>query len=95
MKQQNQNSQRFQPLYLAAQKNSDEKPVSLNKGIVKGDINVGGIAGAMAIDEENLEDDAAGSTQFSPGDSYTTKCIISSSTNQGYVMAKKHKKTAK
>ena len=40
---------------------------STNKGIVQGDINVGGIAGSMAIDEEDPEDNAAGSTDFSLG----------------------------
>lgn len=62
---------------------------STNKGIVQGDINVGGIAGSMAIDEEDPEDNAAGSTDFSLGDSYTTMCIINGSTNQGYVTSKK------
>lgn len=62
---------------------------SVNKGVVQGDINVGGIAGSMAIDEEDPEDNAAGSTDFSLGNSYTTKCIINGSTNQGYVTSKK------
>lgn len=62
---------------------------SVNKGIVQGDINVGGIAGAMAIDKEDPEDNAAGSVEFSLGDSYTAKCIISGSSNEGYVTAKK------
>lgn len=62
---------------------------SLNKGVVEGDINVGGIAGSMAIDEEDPEDNAAGSTDFSLGDSYKTKCIITGSTNQGFVTSKK------
>ena len=61
----------------------------MNKGVVQGDINVGGIAGSMAIDEEDPEDNAAGSTDFSLGNSYTTKCIINGSTNQGYVTSKK------
>ena len=43
----------------------------------------------MAIDEEDPEDNAAGSTDFSLGDSYTTMCIINGSTNQGYVTSKK------
>lgn len=60
-----------------------------NKGIVQGDINVGGIAGAMAIDTEDPEDNAAGNTEYSLGNSYTAKCIINGSTNQGYVTAKK------
>ena len=62
---------------------------SVNKGVIQGDINVGGIAGAMAIDEEDPEDNAAGSTNFSLGNSYITKCIINNSTNQGYVTSKK------
>lgn len=62
---------------------------SYNKGIVQGDINVGGIAGSMAIDTEDPEDNAAGSMEYALGNSYTAKCIIKGSTNQGYVTSKK------
>lgn len=60
-----------------------------NKGIVKGDINVGGIAGSMAIDDEDLEDNAAGSVEYELGRRFITKCLIADSVNEGYVTAKK------
>lgn len=60
-----------------------------NKGVIKGDINVGGIAGAMSIDEEDPEDSAAGSVDYQIGRRYFTKCIITKSVNEGYVTAKK------
>ena len=62
----------------------------INKGIIKGDINVGGIAGAMSIDEEDPEDSAAGSVEYQIGRRYFTKCIITDSVNEGYVTAKKN-----
>lgn len=61
----------------------------INKGIVKGDINVGGIAGAMSIDEEDPEDNAAGNVDYQIGRRYFTKCIITDSVNEGYITAKK------
>lgn len=60
-----------------------------NEGIVKGDINIGGIAGAMSIDEEDPEDSAAGSVNYQIGRRYFTKCIITGCVNEGYVTAKK------
>lgn len=60
-----------------------------NKGNVEGDINIGGIAGAMAIDEEDLEGNAAGKADVSFGSTYLTKCVIANSTNEGFVTAKK------
>lgn len=60
-----------------------------NKGIVKGDINVGGIAGAMSVDEEDPEDSAAGSVDYQIGRRYFTKCLVTRSVNEGYVIAKK------
>lgn len=60
-----------------------------NRGIIQGDINVGGIAGAMSIDEEDPEDSAAGSIDYRIGQRYFTKCIITGSVNEGYITAKK------
>lgn len=60
-----------------------------NYGVVEGDINIGGVAGAMAIDEEDPEDSAAGTSQHSLGAVYQTKCILQSSKNYGYVKAKR------
>lgn len=61
----------------------------INNGIVKGDINIGGIAGSMSIDEEDPEDNAAGSVNYQVGRRFITKCIINDSVNRGYVTAKK------
>lgn len=60
-----------------------------NKGIVKGDINVGGIAGSMSIDDEDPEDSAAGKVEYKVGRRYITKCLLTDSVNEGYVTAKK------
>ncbi len=60
-----------------------------NTSIIKGDINIGGIAGAMSIDEEDPEDNAAGSVDFKLGQRYITKCIINNSINEGYITSKK------
>jgi hypothetical protein len=62
---------------------------STNEGVVEGDIDVGGIAGAMSIDEEDPEDNAAGLVDYKFGSSYILKCLIIGSTNDGYVTAKK------
>lgn len=61
-----------------------------NKGIVKGDINIGGIAGSMAVDEEDPEESAAGSVEYRIGSRFITKCIINDSVNNGYVTSKKN-----
>ena len=61
----------------------------INNGIIKGDINIGGIAGAMSVDEEDPEDNAAGNIDYQVGRRFITKCIIAESTNRGYVTAKK------
>ncbi len=60
-----------------------------NTSIIKGDINIGGIAGSMSIDDEDPEDNAAGSVDFKVGQRYITKCIINNSINEGYITAKK------
>ena len=60
-----------------------------NKGFIKGDINVGGIAGSMAIDDEDFEDSAAGAIEYEIGRRYITKCLVTDSVNEGYVTSKK------
>lgn len=60
-----------------------------NRGVVKGDINIGGIAGSMAIDEEDPEDNAAGSINYEIGRRFIMKCIIQDCVNEGYITAKK------
>lgn len=62
---------------------------SVNNGVVKGDINVGGIAGSMAIDEEDPEGNAAGSVNRSFGSRYLTRCILAGCENNGQITAKK------
>ncbi len=63
---------------------------AVNDGIVRGDVNVGGIAGSMAIDEEDPEGNAAGSIDRSFGSRYLTKCVINRCVNNGQVVAKKN-----
>lgn len=60
-----------------------------NYGVVEGDINVGGVAGSMAVDEEDPEDNAAGTSQLTLGAVYQTRCILQASKNYGYIKAKK------
>ena len=60
-----------------------------NRGVVKGDINIGGIAGSMAIDEEDPEDNAAGSIDYEVGRRFIMKCIIQDCVNDSYITAKK------
>ena len=61
---------------------------SINYGVIRGDVNVGGITGSMAIDEEDPEGSAAGSVQMSIGGRYTSRNIVHNCTNRGYVTAK-------
>ncbi|MDD6812605.1 MAG: hypothetical protein PUD93_12260 [Lachnospiraceae bacterium] len=61
-----------------------------NTGRVKGDVNIGGIAGSMAIDEEDPEGNAAGSVNRSFGSRYLTKCIVTGCKNEGQITAKKN-----
>ena len=60
-----------------------------NKGIIKGDINIGGITGAMSIDDEDLEGNAAGTVEYEIGRRFVTKCLVTNSVNEGYITAKK------
>lgn len=60
-----------------------------NKGIIKGDINIGGITGAMSIDDEDLEGNAAGTVDYEIGRRFVTKCLVTNSVNEGYITAKK------
>jgi hypothetical protein len=63
--------------------------ICTNKGTIQGDINVGGIAGSMAIDDEDPEDSAAGSIEYEIGRRFITKCLVTQSVNEGFVTAKK------
>lgn len=73
-----------------AQLTTGRTDICTNKGVVKGDINVGGIAGSMSIDSEDLEGNAAGNVDFELGSKFITRCAITNSVNEGYVMAKKN-----
>lgn len=63
---------------------------AVNNGMIQGDVNVGGIAGSMAIDEEDPEGNAAGSVDRSFGSRYLTKCVINRCENNGQVTSKKN-----
>lgn len=73
-----------------AQLTTGRTDICTNKGVVKGDINVGGIAGSMSIDSEDLEGNAAGNVDFELGSKFITRCVITNSVNEGYVTAKKN-----
>lgn len=62
----------------------------INRGSVRGDIDIGGVVGSMSIDEEDPEDNAAGDVDVELGGKYTTKCLIVDCTNQGFVTSKKN-----
>ena len=55
---------------------------------MSGDINIGGITGSMAIDEEDPEENAAGSVDKNLDATYTTQNIIYECENNGYITAK-------
>ncbi len=61
-----------------------------NRGEVRGDINTGGIAGSMAIDQEDPEDSAAGGIELGARNKYLLKNIIVNCINEGSVTGKKN-----
>ena len=61
---------------------------SSNYGNIRGDINIGGIAGSMAVDEDDPEENAAGTTRVNINGRYTTQNVISACINRGYITAK-------
>lgn len=61
-----------------------------NKGHVEADLNVGGIAGIMAVEYEiDPEDDAVADVSWKERHSYELKAVIASCVNKGNVTAKK------
>lgn len=60
-----------------------------NYGIIKGDINVGGITGTMGVDTNNLQDSSAADVEFSVGNKYLTRCLVQNCRNYGYITSKK------
>ncbi len=64
---------------------------SVNRGIIQGDINVGGIAGSMAIEYDfDLEDDHNLTEKMSPDSKYQLRAIISGCENYGKITSKKN-----
>ncbi|MBQ7463748.1 MAG: hypothetical protein IJS86_02705 [Lachnospiraceae bacterium] len=61
----------------------------MNSGIVRGDINIGGICGAMDVDDNDPEQNAAGDADYSPGEKYLLKNIICDCRNTGEIESKK------
>ena len=60
-----------------------------NHGKIDGDINIGGIVGAMSVDTDDQEENAAGSISFRLNYEYTTACLVNGCKNYGKVTAKK------
>ncbi|MBR3524459.1 MAG: hypothetical protein IKO11_01305 [Lachnospiraceae bacterium] len=61
---------------------------STNYGVIRGDINIGGISGFMAIDEEDPEENAAGTANVNLSGRYTTQNVLVNCINRGYITAK-------
>ena len=61
---------------------------SSNYGVIRGDINIGGISGSMAIDEEDPEENAAGTANVNLSGRYTTQNVLVNCINRGYITAK-------
>lgn len=61
----------------------------INAAAVSADINVGGIAGAMSIDDDDPEVNALREVTASLESTYLTKCIASNCRNNGRITAKK------
>lgn len=62
-----------------------------NKGTVKGDINVSGVAGTMAIEYDfDLEGDVTGIEDARMNSTFLTKCVLRGNVNLGKVTAQKN-----
>ncbi len=62
---------------------------SNNKGTIDGDINIGGIAGSMAIDTDDPEENAAGNMDGGFDAKYLLRNIVLECDNDSYVKSKK------
>jgi len=68
-----------------------EISAGINFGTIQGDINVGGIAGSMAIEYDfDPEDDYNLAEKISPGTKYLLRAVISGCENYGTVKSKKN-----
>lgn len=63
----------------------------INQGTVKGDIGTGGIVGAMAVDDENLESNQIITFGLKTGEAYSTVSVVSGCTNEGFISSRKDK----
>ena len=80
--------------YLFADVSESDKPDILNGrtigcvsyGTISGDINVGGVAGNLSIDDENLENNAMRSFDLKAGEGYAISNIVSDCENDGVVI---------
>ena len=62
-----------------------------NQGMVKGDIGIGGIVGAMAVDDENLESNQIITFGLKTGEAYSTVSVVRDCANEGFISARKDK----
>ena len=62
-----------------------------NQGVVKGDIGTGGIVGAMAVDDENLESNQIITFGLKTGEAYSTVSVVRGCTNEGFISSRKDK----
>lgn len=61
-----------------------------NKGVVRGDLNVSGIAGTMAIEYDfDLEGDVTGIENARWNSTFLTKCVLRKNVNEGNITAQK------
>ena len=64
---------------------------SVNRGVIQGDIDVGGVSGSMAIEYDfDLEDALNLTDKMSPGSKYLLRAIVSGCENYGKITAKKN-----
>lgn len=68
---------------------SGKVKLCINYGFINSDVNAGGIAGSMAIDDTDPESYAAGDAGSDFINKYVTKCVISDSINYGYIESKR------
>jgi len=62
-----------------------------NYGVIQGDINVGGIAGSIAIEYDfDPEDDHSLTEKLSPGSKYLLRAVITNCENYGKIASKKN-----
>lgn len=63
---------------------------SVNSGIIKGDVDVGGIIGEMGVDDTDVTESSASDVDFEVGNKYLTKCLVENCTNRGFITSKQN-----